>query len=107
MQSALTLLTRLPRLAPGIGNEPRRGDAVDGAVLVLLRGVAADPDRADDRAARRRADQHAAGGRHHAALRQRAERGEELRAAGGAARQLAAAETHAEHSPGLAQSDLG
>src|SRR5262249_38512883 len=84
-----------PLLAARSGAAARCGDAVNGAILVLLRGIAADPDCTEDRALGR-ADEDAAGGRDHATLRELAERGKELRAARGPTRELAAAEAHAE-----------
>src|SRR5260221_7122581 len=69
----------------GVGDQPGGGDAVHGAILVLLRSVAADPDRPENRA-RSRADQHAASYWDHAASGELGQRGEELRRPRGAAR---------------------
>src|SRR5438445_12471395 len=63
----------------GVGGEAGALDAVHGAGFVLVRGVTADPDRADDFAARV-ADQHTARDRHDAAARGRHPRLQEPRA---------------------------
>jgi hypothetical protein len=61
---------------PRISLQSRRLDAGDGANLVVVRGVAADADRAEQNAAV--LDQDAAGHRHQTALRQRIHRTDEI-----------------------------
>src|SRR5580704_11349051 len=89
----------------GVGREAGALDAVHRANLVLVRGVAADPDRTDNLAGLV-ADQHAARHRHDAPARGRHQRLQEHRIGAGTAGELAAAETHAERAPGLAHRDL-
>src|SRR5262245_19100413 len=60
-------LIQRPSVA-GVGDQPGGLDAGDRADLVLVRGVAADADRAQERAVGG-ADQHAALDWHHAAAR--------------------------------------
>src|SRR5207302_6010713 len=96
---------KLSRIA-SIGAKAGTLDAVHGAGLVLVRSVAADPDRADD-LARGVADQHAAGHRHDAAARGRHQRLQEYRVGAGAAGEFAAAKAHPKSAPGLAHRDLG
>ena len=91
--------------AAGIGLEPRRLDAGDGADLVVVGGVARDADRADDVAVGI-ADQHAGGIADHAALAHRRQHGEELRRVGRAFGERARAEPHAERAPGFAEGDV-
>src|SRR5262249_42507926 len=89
----------------GIGKESCRFDAGNGAGFVLVRGVAGNPDRADDLALGV-ADQHAAGVGHHTSATSRIERVEELRRVGGALIERARAEAHAERTPCFAVGDV-
>src|ERR1044071_7645196 len=90
----------------GIGCQAGALDAVHGADLVLVRGVAADPDGTDDLAAGV-ANQDAARHRHDPSARGGHQRLQENRVGGGAAREFAAAKPHAENAPRLSAGDLG
>src|SRR5579864_9263802 len=91
---------------PGIGFETGGGDAGDGADLILVGGVAANPDRADD-VARTVTDQYTTWRRHDTSTRCFHQRRQEQPAAACCApRELAPAKPHTERPPGLTPGDL-
>src|SRR5690242_7356701 len=88
-----------------IGRESRRADAADGAVLVLVGGVAADADRADDGGTV--ADEDAARDGNETAVGGGGQRAHEVRTIGEPIAQRPARLTHAERAPRLADRDVG
>src|SRR5258707_14699239 len=97
--------SRSARVLSGDRLAPRRLDAVDGAGLVAIGGIAGNADRPDD-VAGCASDQHAARIGHHASAAGRRQHREELRRLGRPRRERARAEAHAQRTPRFAEGDV-
>src|ERR1700730_5207949 len=104
-ENSLIISPHSALLPARIGLQSRRLDAGDRAGLILVGGVAGNPDCPDDVAAGV-ADQHAARIGDHAPAARRIEGVEELRRVGGALEQRARPKAHAERAPCLAIGDV-
>src|SRR5580704_8222613 len=93
------------RVDARIGLEPRRRDAGDGALFVVVGGIPGNADRPDD-VAGPVTDQDAAGNRHEPSVAGGGERREEHLRARYAARQGARSEAHAQRPPGFTEGYL-